>query len=129
MSKWTETSSWRQKLYIRPATYEGRSLKECRIHEGKKVYNTDWYYGTDALFIGDYVEEDIVDDLINMLPPACMRSDCSQLGEAADHKVDENGKTRATYATFKKIAEHTWEYCGNCFRGENVARGKEIPMV
>ena len=128
MKKYTTRPWFDHELYIKEVVYEGRVLKECRIHEEKKVYNKDWYYGTDALAIGDLVEEEIVDDIINALPPACMRSDCTQLGEPANHKVDANGKTKATYETFKKIAENTWEYCGDCFRGENVANEKN-PMI
>ena len=115
-------------LYIEKAVFEGKALKDCREYNGNRVYNEDWYYGTDALQIGDLVEEEIVDYLINCLPPACMRSDCSQLGEPANHKVDENGKCRATYETFKRIADDIWEYCGDCFQGENVQRGTEIYM-
>lgn len=115
-------------LYIEKAVYEGKALKGCREYNGKFVYNEDWYYGTDALQIGDLVEEEIVDDLMNCLPPACMRSDCSQLGEPHNHKIDDEGKTRATYVTFKRIAEGIWEYCGDCFRGENVQRGTEVYM-
>ena len=42
---------------------------------------------------------------------------------------DENGNGKATYSTFKRIAEGIWEYCGDCFRGENVKRGTELPYV
>lgn len=108
-------------LYIREKVYEGRALKPCRQYDGKQVYNKDWYYGTDALKVGDLVEQEIVNDLMDSLSPACMRSDCSQLGEPSSHKEDANGNYKATYATFKKIAEGIWEYCGDCFRGENIA--------
>lgn len=107
-------------LYLKPGIYEGRELKKCRIHENQKVYNTDWYYGTDALCAGDLVEEDIVDELINCLPPACMRSDCTQLGEAYSHEEDSEGRTKPTFATFEKIAEFTWKFCGYCFAGKNT---------
>lgn len=117
-------------LYIREAVYEGRDLKPCKEHNGKQVYNQSWYYGTNALKIGDYVEQSIVDDLMNCLMPACMRSDCSQLGEPSSHRIDENdGKTKSTYATFKRIAEDAWEYCGDCFRGESVRRGAELKYI
>lgn len=108
-------------LYIKETTYEGRALSPCREYNRKQVYNKDWYYGTDALEVGDLVEQEIVDDIINCLPPVCMRNDCVQLGEPASHKKDANGNFKATYATFKKVSENTWEYCGNCCRGENVA--------
>lgn len=101
----------------------------CRTYEGKTVYNEDWLY-FDALEIGDYVEEEVVDNFMDMLPPACMRSDCSQIGEASSHMLDErDGKCKTTYSTFKRIAKDTWEYCGDCFRGENVQNGKEIHYV
>ena len=108
-------------LYIREAVYEGRALKPCKEYSGKQVYNSSWYYGIDTLRIGDLVEQEIIDNLIDCLSPACMRSDCSQLGEPASHEKDTNGNYKATYATFKKVADSIWEYCGNCFRGENVA--------
>ena len=108
-------------LYIREAIYEGRALEPCREYNGKQVYNQSWYFGTDALKVGDLVEQEIVSDLMDSLPPVCMRSDCSQIGEPASHKEDANGNYKATYTTFKKVAEGIWEYCGNCFRGENIA--------
>jgi hypothetical protein len=58
-----------------------------------------------------------------------MRSDCCQLGEPHDSRVDENGKGHNTYETFKRIADGIWEYCGDCFRGENVQRGTEMPYI
>lgn len=106
-----------------------KDRKPCRTHEGKTVYNQDWLW-MDALLVGDYVEEEVVDNFMNMLPPTCMRSDCCQVGEAHSHKVDEKtGKTRATYATFKRVDNETWEYCGYCFMSENIERGKELPYV
>ena len=39
------------------------------------------------------------------------------------------GEWKATYATFKKVGGEwpygIWQYCGHCFRGENVERGKD----
>lgn len=102
---------------------------DCRTYEGKTVYNEDWLY-FDALKIGDYVEAEIVDNLMDMLPPACWRSDCAQIGEPASHMLDErDGRCKATYSTFKRVTKDTWEYCGDCFRGENVQNGKEMPYV
>ena len=54
-----------------------------------------------------------IDYFDNMLPAACRRFDCFQIGEPATH---EDGK--ALYPTFKKIAPDVWEYCGNHIRGE-----------
>lgn len=118
-----------ESLYIRETVYEGRKLKECREYRGRKVYNKDWYYGTDALEIGDLVENEVVDDLMDCLPPICMRSDCSQVGEASSSRIDENGKYRSTYCTFKQIDSGIWEYCGDCFKGENAQHGTEIKII
>ncbi len=106
--------------YIRKAIYRGRALKECRTFNGKKVYNMSWYYGISCLLVGDYVEENIVDMLMNMLPPKTMRRSCSQIGEPADHRNTKDGLSRPTYATFKEVGEGIFEYCGDCFAGENV---------
>lgn len=75
---------------------------------------------------GDWVTQEVVDEYMNALPPACMRSDCSQLGEPYSHREDpESGKFRATYLTFAKVAPGLWEYRGHCFRGENTERGTD----
>lgn len=79
--------------------------------------------------IGDYVEKQIVDELMNRVPPACMWKSCLQCGTPYDHKEDpDTGKERPTFATFKPVTENIYEYCGNCFRGETEERGVEISM-
>lgn len=98
-----------------------------RFYRGKEVLTQDTFdYAT--VKIGDYVEEAVVDDAMDCLPPACMSSRCSQMGEPYSHREDPvTGKWRATYATFKRCpdAKDIWEYCGHCFQGENVERGKD----
>ena len=90
------------------------------LHNGKEVWTADNFdYST--VKVGDYVEQAVVDNAMNCLPPACMRSDCAQLGEPYSHREDpETGRFRATYATFKRVTsgyDGIWQYCGNCFRG------------
>ena len=115
-------------LYIVEDTYEGKQLKPCKEYEGKRVYNWDcWTY--EGAEVGDLVEEEIVDDAINAVPPACMRSSCMQCGEPSNTRIDENGIARSTYETFKKVAKGIYEYCGDCFKGENVQRGNEPSYV
>ena len=113
-----------KKLYLseREAAIDNNTRAACQVYNGKTVYNRDWLY-LDALVPGDLVEENVIDDFLNMLPPACMRSNCFQMGEPHSIRVDENGEERTTFATFKKIAEDIWEFCGDCFRGENQERG------
>ena len=93
---------------------------EKRYH-GKKVCNMEWYCGIGALEIGDLVDASIVDQIINCLPPACMRSDCTQLGEPTDHRMDK-GQLKPVFATFRKVEDNIWKFCGSCFQGENVER-------
>lgn len=120
---------WNDELFIEEVEYEGVPLSESQYYNGKEIIDKEHYFGLDACEIGDYFTEDMVENFMNMLPPACMRSDCSQIGEPNSYRIDENGKCRATYATFKKITEGIWEYCGDCFRGENVKRGTELQYV
>lgn len=102
------------------------------IYNGKEVWTSD-NFNYNTVKVGDYVEQEIVDDAMDMLPPACMRSSCSQIGEPYSHRQDPNtGKWRATYATFKRVTSGRngiWEYCGHCFCGENVERGNDPVYV
>ena len=116
-----------EKAWVIDDVYKGKRPKECREYNGKKVYNRDtWTY---AFPVGSLVEEEVVDDAINCVPPVCMRSDCSQCGEPSGSRIDDKGNGKNTYETFKKIADGIWEYCGDCFRGENTQRGTEPVYV
>lgn len=77
---------------------------------------------------GDYVPACIVQDAMNILPPASMRRSCAQVGEPYSHEVDpSSGKLRATFATFVCLdgdfTSGIWRFCGYCFRGETKQRG------
>lgn len=121
-----KTRSWmKEDLFIREGVFEGKELTPCSTFSGKKVFNMSWYYGIDALLPGCYVEEDIVDEIVNNLPPTCYRADCTQSGEPSSLETIGGGTLRATYVTFKKVADGVWEYCGKCFRGENTPFRKE----
>lgn len=94
-----------------------------------RIYTEDDFRISEAK-VGDLVEEQVVDNFMDMLPPACMRSDCSQVGEPYSHRIDEKtGKSRPTFATFRRVEKGVWEYRGNCFRGENTERGEAFPYV
>ncbi len=99
------------------------------LYEGKEVW-TEETFSYQTVQVGDYVDQAVVDNAMDCLPPACMTSQCSQMGEPYSHREDpETGKWRATYATFKRVGGEwpngIWQYCGHCFRGENVERGKD----
>lgn len=98
------------------------------MYNGKPVLTQDTF-DYSSVQIGDYVAQEVVDDAMDCLPPACMTSECAQMGEPYSCREDpDTGKWRNTYATFKRVTGGTdaiWQYCGHCFRGENVERGKE----
>lgn len=115
-------------LYIR----EQELNKEIKTESGWNRYVAGLEFQSDFNYyvkVGDKVDELLVDYFMDLLPPACMRSDCSQVGEPHSMRIDDvTGEYKNTYTTFKKISEGVWEFCGNCFRGENVERGMEIPL-
>lgn len=69
---------------------------------------------------GDAVEERIVDEFLNCLPPVRQERGFIQCGEPYSHEYDpETGHWKATFATFQKQGD-TWHYCGNCFAGKST---------
>lgn len=98
-------------------------------YNGKEVISAD-KFSYDTAKIGDYIDADVVMNGMDSLPPVSMRLNCAQIGEPYSHRQDpDTGKWRATYSTFKCIegdfCKGVWEYCGNCFRGETIERGKD----
>ena len=68
---------------------------------------------------GDTVEEDIVENLVNSVPPRTLRSDCTQAGEPYSIARGADGRYRDTYTTFHRIEGGLWKYDGECFSGKN----------
>lgn len=67
---------------------------------------------------GDLVDEEIVEEFVNCLPPTTLRGDLVQAGEPYSHQYDpEADRWRATYTTFAKV-DGEWTYCGKCFVGK-----------
>lgn len=101
-------------------------------YDGKHVYAQDDFSYSGAR-IGEFVAQEVVDDTMDCLPPACMTSACAQMGEPHSTRLDpDTGKWRMTYATFRRVTsgrDGVWQYCGNCFRGETSERGIEPPYV
>lgn len=124
-----EKKSWfDEKLYIIDDVYEGEKPDPYRRINEKNVYNK--YYNIDLLLIGDYVEDDVVEDLMNVIEPVSYSNSCAQVGEPSNIMIDDlTGNPRNVYITFRCVDNDTWEYCGNCFKGENVERGKNICYV
>ena len=126
-----------------PRIFKDNSFSEYSggqmFYNGRPLYGeSDFSYS--SVKVGDYVTQDVVDAAMDCLPPACMRSDCSQMGEPYSSKYDEqSGKWRNTYATFSQIPSQRynytprenriWKYCGHCFCGETEERGMDMPIV
>lgn len=115
-------------IYRYPGGDVCHDLKEIKLCF-KEVFTKDTFDFNKAK-IGDLVDSDFVSGMMDLLPPACMSLRCAQVGEPYSHREDpENGKLRPTFSTFKCIDGNwnkgLWEYCGNCFRGETVERGKD----
>lgn len=118
--------SWRlnePKAYVINATYEGKRPKPCHEYNGQIVYNDDYWFG-DVGRPGDLVEEEIAEWIANCVPPKSYSANYIQCGEPSSTKVEGN-----TYATFVKVAEGIWKYCGNCLKGEREENGTDIPYV
>ena len=94
-------------------------------YQEKEVFTLD-NFDYAAAKPGDYVEEAVVEAVMDCLPPICMGSACAQMGEPYGMCQDPTtGVWRSTYATFKRCldASGIWEYCGHCFPGETIERG------
>lgn len=96
---------------------------------GRKVWTEDEFEYT-KVKIGDLVSQEVVDNAMDILPPACMTNRCSQVGEPYSHREDpKTGKWRPTFPTFTRVGGEwphgIWKYCGNCFLGEIEERGKD----
>lgn len=93
-------------------------------YNGKPIFTQENFNYSEAK-IGDYVEQAVVDDAMDCLPPASMSARCAQMGEPYSHREDpETGRLRPTYYTFKRVAGEwpngIWQFCGCCFQGETV---------
>lgn len=75
---------------------------------------------------GDVVEEAIVEEFRNIIPPVNNGRRVMQCGEPYEHRYDpERDRWRATYTTFKLEAGY-WFYCGHCFLGKTIEPEKFV---
>lgn len=111
-----------RKGYVIDAVYEGKMPKKCREYNGKRVLNMDyWSYDRP---IGSLVEEDIVMEAANCVPPRNFSNGYIQCGEPHSTKKEGN-----TYATFVRVNDNIWEWKGNCLAGKEEESGTAIPYV
>ena len=73
---------------------------------------------------GDTVEDAVVEEFINCLPPRICTANLVQCGEPHGIAKDpRDGRTKLTYTTFSRGAG-LWRYCGYCFTGEKIEPSK-----
>lgn len=123
--RFKESNAYYYYLERKQKEQEMRLFVEELLKSGATVWqHEDFSYS--SVQKGDYVVRSVVDDAINMLPPASMSMSSTQIGEPYSMRKDpDRGKWRNTYATFRYVAHDIWQYCGHCFCGENVERGEE----
>ena len=56
-------------------------------YNGKPIFTQENFNYSEAK-IGDYVEQAVVDDAMDCLPPASMSARCAQMGEPYSHRED-----------------------------------------
>lgn len=92
--------------------------------KGKHVYTRSDFHGYGELAVFDLVDGEVIQDLMDLLPPAYYSSSLAQVGEPCDSVRANDGQYYPTYATFRFIAmegEHeVWEFCGDCLRGHTT---------
>ena len=89
-----------------------------QTYNGKPVLTEDTFdYATAQP--GDCVEQAVADNARNAMPPACMTEYCIQMGEPYSHREDPD-----TGKWWPSGPDAIWQYCGHCFQGETVERGK-----
>lgn len=105
-----------------------KSSYAVQTYNGKAVWDESEFCFS-SVKRGDYVSQAVVDDVADCLPPACYCKQCTQLGEPAATRINPNdNQAHSVFHTFRVVdgewPDWIWEYCGLCFCGENVERGK-----
>jgi hypothetical protein len=70
----------------------------------------------DDFYIGALIDEEIVNDLMNVVPPRTLNADMVQMGEVYSH-ILVNDKVMRTFFTVART-EQGWVYCGICLPGK-----------
>lgn len=87
---------------------------------------------SDYLNWGDEVDEELLDYVINCLPPRTMNGNMVQMGEPYSDKI-VNGKYIPTYLTFISNGQFTpnrkWYYAGACTAGQKDAQEITLKFI
>ena len=106
---------------------------------GKVKTLSDWWGSglnlDEFLYVGCEVDEALVDEQLNCVPPRSHKAGYIQVGEPYTDALDTRNnekRYRPTYTTFHKKTKDGrtfWIYAGHCFAGDDVNRvpEKDIP--
>ena len=90
-------------------------MKHITIEDWEKIR-----FLTKVANVGDSIDDEIINKLLNASPPVFLNSQCLQVGESQRDIYDaETDTMKPTYLTFSKEGSH-WIYCGCCFKGKNT---------
>lgn len=98
-------------------------------YNGKPIFTQENFNYSEAK-IGDYVEQAVVDDAMDCLPPASMSAGALRWANRTP-----TGRTRRPGGSGLLTTRSSvwpgewpngiWQFCGCCFQGETVPRGKD----
>ncbi|MCI8630597.1 MAG: hypothetical protein HFE57_14100 [Firmicutes bacterium] len=90
-------------------------MKHVTIEDWEKVR-----FLTKVANVGDSIDDEIINKLLNASSPTFLNSKCLQVGEPQRDIYDPDTNTlQPTYLTFSEEGSN-WIYCGCCFKGKNT---------
>jgi len=119
------------KKMVLKTLHEGRSgIKYSGLIKTLESWNGSGLNLYDYLAVGDKVDEALVDEQRDCVPPNRMGRGYLQVGEPFRHKPDDSGVYRPTYATFiNKNGSDSWVFAGYCFSDEEINRVEDKGIV
>lgn len=96
-------------------------------YNGKPIFTQENFNYSEAK-IGDYVEQAVVDDAMDCLPPASMSARCAQMGEPYSHREDPETGGSGLLTTRSSV----WLESGLTVSGNSVAaasRARPSPVA
>lgn len=107
-----------------------RYIRECReeLRNSAEIKTYDHWCETglhdleNYIKPGDKVANDIVENLVNAVPPAFLAEYCTQLGEVYASIPGPRHTMKALYSTFHRETRDYWIFDGYCFLCENKNR-------
>lgn len=107
---------------------QSKRIAEIKTIEGWHRFSesSDKHNWDDYCKCGDYVDEEVYDYFLDILPPRSLGAGYLQVGEPLDsRKNPETGRFADVYSTFKRVGKANdvmiYQYLGACFAGGLVS--------